>query len=89
MPANAPDYSNEARIIGLSITVFIVISTLIMSVIVYKKRWRQDRDEKYGNQIKRTSTEQKLSIEKVDEDSLMEEDDLDLNTPKEQMKVTL
>ena len=66
VPPNAPDYSKESRILGISLTIFIVLSTLIALCLVYKKRWRQDKNEFYGQQFKRTSTEQKLSIDKVD-----------------------
>ena len=80
VPLNAPDYSESSRVIGVSLTIFIVFSTLIALCLVYKKRWRQDRNEKYGLQFKRTDTKQKLSIEKVDADSLVSEE-LEPNSP--------
>ena len=55
-PKDAPDYSDQSRIIGWSLIGIIIVSTLIALVAVYKKRWRQDRHEKYGMQFKRTAS---------------------------------
>ena len=47
-PADAPDYSQRSRIIGIILTALIVVSFIVVLIVVYKKRWREDHEESVG-----------------------------------------